>query len=282
MSAVPDVSVVIAAWDDYVSMLPACVESALSQSGVGVQVIVVDNASTVPLPWLAEGVEIVSTGRRLSAGAARNVGLGRVCAPVVLFLDADDALLPGALALLSGMLAAEPRAAAAIGKHLLWSPSSGRELVVNRSPRPVVYRLARHRRVFALLTLRLDCFPLVGCAVIRTPSARDAGGFGDASLAEDWALRSALAFRGRIAFTRDPVVRVRVRDGSLWHRDHSRAELDAMFAGFRRRRLEDPRLPAWGRLALAPIAFAHRRDARRMTAAGAFRPAREVLAEGGA
>jgi glycosyltransferase involved in cell wall biosynthesis len=275
----PDVAIVIAVWDDYVTMLPACVDSILSQAGVGVETIVVDNASATPLPALPERVAVVRAARRLSAGAARNLGLAHVTAPLVLFLDADDTLLPGALRLLSEMLAATPGAVAAVGKHLLWSPTTGRELIVERSPRPPVYRLAPHRRLFSLLTLRFDCFPLVGCAALRTAAARDASGFGDASLAEDWALRSALAFRGRVMFTREPVVRVRVRDGSLWHRDHSRAELDAMFADFRRRRLADPRLPAWARLMIAPIASAHRRDARRMTAAGAFRPAREVLAE---
>jgi hypothetical protein len=141
-----------------------------------------------------------------------------------------------------------------------------------------VYRLARRRRLFALTTLRFDCYPLVGCAAVRTEVARDAGGFGDASLAEDWALRSALAFRGRVIFTREPVVRVRVRDGSLWHREHSRSELEAMFTSFRGRRASDPRLPVWGKLVLAPIAALHRRDARRMTASGAFRPADEGLA----
>jgi glycosyltransferase involved in cell wall biosynthesis len=272
-----NLSVVVAVWDDYMPMLPDCVGSVMSQAGVKVQTIVVDNASTTALPDLPERVTVVRAGSRLSAGAARNLGLAHVSAPLVLFLDADDLLLPGALRSLAGMLAANGDAIAAVGKHLLWSPATGRELVVERSPRPAVYRLARHRRLFALMTLRFDCYPLVGCAVVRTPAARDAAGFGDASLAEDWSLRSALAFRGRVIFTREPVVRVRVRDGSLWHRDHSSSELDAMFAAFRRRRLADPRLPTSGKLLLAPIALAHRRDIRRMTAAGAFRPAHEVL-----
>jgi hypothetical protein len=176
------------------------------------------------------------------------------------------------------MLSGDPRAIAAVGKHLLWNPSTGGELVVERSPRPLVYRLARLRRLFALVTLRYDCYPLVGCGAVRTAAAVDAGGFGDADLAEDWILRSALAFRGPVIFTREPVVRVRLRDGSLWQREHPRSELDRMFAEFRRQRHADRRLPPWGKLMLAPIAFAHRRDARRMTAAGAFRPAAQGLA----
>jgi len=271
------VSVVIAVWDDYVELLGDCVESVLAQDGIEVDVVVVDNASTRPLPPLPDGVRVVASDSRLSAGSARNLGLEQVRTPLVLFLDADDALLPGALAQLAELAAVNPRAVAAVGKHLLWNPTNGREAIVERSPRPPVYRLARHPRLLAAVTLRFDCYPLVGCALIRAASAREAGGFGDASLAEDWALRSALAFRGHIAFTVAPVVRVRVREGSLWHRAHSRAELEAMYAEFREARRSDPRLPWWGRLLLGPIARAHRHDAHRLTAAGAFRPADEGL-----
>jgi succinoglycan biosynthesis protein ExoO len=266
------VCVVIAVWDSYASLVSDAVASALSQTGVEVEVVVVDNASVAPLPSFGDRARIVRAPVRLSAGAARNLGLGHANASFVLFLDADDTLLPGALARLVHLLRRDPRAVLAVGKHLLWSPTTGQELVVDRAPRPAVYRVARHPRTLALLTLRFDCYPLVGCAVIRTDAARDAGGFADDSLAEDWALRSALAFRGRVLFTPSTVVRVRVRDGSLWHRDHSRSELTAMFREFRRRRRADRRLPLWGRLALAPIALAQSLDARRLTAAGDFRP----------
>lgn len=271
------VSVVVAVWDDYVELLSSSVGSVLAQDGVEADVVVVDNASTRPLPPLPYCVRVVVSDSRLSAGSARNLGLAHVRTPLVLFLDADDTLLPGALAELTELVAGNPRAVAAVGKHLLWNPASGREAIVERSPRPAVYRLARRRRLLAAVTLRFDCYPLVGCALIRTAAAREASGFGDSSLAEDWALRSALAFRGRIAFTVTPVVRVRVREGSLWHRAHSRAELEAMYAQFRSARLADPRLPWWGRLLLRPIARAHRHDARRLTATGAFRPADEGL-----
>jgi glycosyltransferase involved in cell wall biosynthesis len=272
-----DVSVVIPAWDAYVELLPEAVESARAQAGVRVEVVVVENASSRPVGGLDDDVRLVRADVRLSAGGARNLGLEHVVAPLVLFLDADDQLLPGALEHLLCMLHGERDAVAAVGKHLLWNPTSGRELVVRRSPRPAVYRIARHRNALALLTLRYDCYPLVGCAVIRTEAARDAGGFAANSLGEDWALRSALAFRGRVLFSPTPVVRVRVRDGSLWHREHSRSELDEMFAGFRARRRTDPRLPLWGRAVLHPIGLAHRLDARRLTSHGTFRPAHEGL-----
>ena len=58
--------------------------------------VVVDNASTVTVPRL-KGTDVVRTPQRLSAGEARNAGLRHVNTEFVMFLDADDELLEGAL-----------------------------------------------------------------------------------------------------------------------------------------------------------------------------------------
>src|SRR5207247_5170733 len=81
----PSVAVVIPAWDDYVQRdLERAVASVTSQD-LPARVIVVDNASRRPIPPL-DGVSVVSTGRRLTRGAARNVGLELVTEPFVVFL----------------------------------------------------------------------------------------------------------------------------------------------------------------------------------------------------
>lgn len=269
----PSVSIVIAVWDSYCELLPEAVQSALEQEGVDVQLIVVDNASRAPLPPLPEQVTVLRAPERMSAGAARNLALARLNAPAVLFLDADDVLLPGALARLAALLDTRRGAVAAVCKRVLWDPDSGTQRLNECSPRPLVYLLSRYWRTFAALTLRYDVFQLTGCALLNRDAVRDAGGFGDASLAEDWMLRSSLAARGRIVFGREGVVRFRVRHGSLWHREHSRAELDRAYAAFRAHRLRDQRLPLWARALMPLIAAAHRRDVRKLTAGGPFRPA---------
>ena len=268
----PAVTVVIAVWDRYCTLLAEAVGSVLTQESVDVELIVVDNASTAPLPPLPPEVTVLRSRDRLSAGAARNLGLTRVSMPAVLFLDADDVLLPGALHRLHDLLRSHPGAVAAVCKRLLWDPVSQTERINERSPRPLVYRLCRWPRAFAALTLRYDVFQLTGCALLDTGVVRDAGGFGDASLAEDWMLRSALAARGRVVFGRNPVVRFRVSGDSLWHREHSREELDGTYAAFRAHRLSDPRLPRWGRALMPLIAAGHGHDIRRLTATGPFRP----------
>ena len=91
----PRVAVVIPVWDAYVGFLGEALASVRDQA-VEAEVIVVDNASTEPVA-AAEGARVVRSDARLSTGAARNLGLESVTAPLVVFLDADDLMRPGAL-----------------------------------------------------------------------------------------------------------------------------------------------------------------------------------------
>jgi glycosyltransferase involved in cell wall biosynthesis len=80
------------------------VRSALEQQGVDVEVLAVDDGSTdgtldalKRLEGDARGRLRVLSGAHAGACAARNAGLRGTAAPIVRFLDADDALLPDAL-----------------------------------------------------------------------------------------------------------------------------------------------------------------------------------------
>jgi glycosyltransferase involved in cell wall biosynthesis len=185
------VTVVIPVWDAYVDVLPEAVAS-VADDAPGTSILVVDNASTVPVPELP-GTTVVRTPRRLSVGAARNVGLDAVTTEHVLVLDADDRLLPGTLAFLRGRLAADPGIALALTSIL--DAATGRR---HRSPRGFVRRLARRPQLFAVLNCVWSLFPIQGCAMMRAAQARDAGGYGDANWGDDWVLAVSLAFRGRV------------------------------------------------------------------------------------
>ena len=67
----PDVSVVVPVWDGYVRFLDECVASVRAQEGVAWELIVVDNASSVPIADVP-GARTVRSAQRLSTGAARN------------------------------------------------------------------------------------------------------------------------------------------------------------------------------------------------------------------
>src|SRR5262249_49002093 len=96
-------TVVIPAWDGYAGApLRAALRSVLDQA-VPMRVLVVDNASLSELTGTG-GVDVVRSERRLTVGAARNLGLAAVTTPYVVFWDADDVMLPGTLAFLQARI----------------------------------------------------------------------------------------------------------------------------------------------------------------------------------
>lgn len=98
------VSVVIPNYN-YARFLPECIESVLSQEGVDVDVIVVDDASTdesakVIGRLVAEHDRVQSVFNPENRGAVRtfNAGLALAEGEWIVRLDADDLLTPGSLA----------------------------------------------------------------------------------------------------------------------------------------------------------------------------------------
>jgi glycosyltransferase involved in cell wall biosynthesis len=111
MTANADVTVVVTNYN-YARFLPEAVDSALAQEGGPPRVVVVDDGSTEPateavLAALPPAVEVVRQAN-VGLSAARNAGLARAATPFLIVLDADDRLLPGALATLKAPLLAEP------------------------------------------------------------------------------------------------------------------------------------------------------------------------------
>jgi glycosyltransferase involved in cell wall biosynthesis len=265
------ITIVVPIWDAYCRKLRACVDDLLQQDGDH-EILVVDNASTAPLPELPQGVRTFRLDRRATVGAARNAAMAHVTTPFVLFADADDRLLPGTVAFLVSELRARPEIVAAVVRHLHWDPETDTRTETNGAPRPIVYRLAPLRSLLALCTLRFNIFPIVGCAAVRADAVRASGGFGDGNVAEDWELCAALAWRGPIGFYRRPGRLYAVEEGSLWHRRHSREEFEERYDAFRRRLFADPAVPMWAR-ALRPIVAAlHRHDLNEIFRDGAYHP----------
>ena len=97
------VSVVIPAYNA-AGVLSQCVSSVLAQEGVEVEVVIVDDGSADDTLAVATGlaeadprVRVVSKPNG-GVSSARNAGLDAATGEVVVFVDADDALVPGALA----------------------------------------------------------------------------------------------------------------------------------------------------------------------------------------
>jgi glycosyltransferase involved in cell wall biosynthesis len=130
-----DVTVVIANYD-YGRFLPEAVESALKQEA---RVVVVDDGSSEPLPQLPPEVEVIRQANK-GVAWARNAGLARVETPYALVLDADDRLLPGALAALRAPLEADPKLGYAYGRMRFFGDWSGELRFPPYDPYALLYR----------------------------------------------------------------------------------------------------------------------------------------------
>lgn len=110
----PLVSVVIPCYN-YARYLAEAVNSAVSQEGVDVDVIIVDDASTDGSPRLARliaaadpHVRAVLHPSNMGHIATYNDGLSRVTGDYVVLLSADDVLAPGALARSTALMERHP------------------------------------------------------------------------------------------------------------------------------------------------------------------------------
>jgi SAM-dependent methyltransferase len=130
----PLVSIVIPCYN-HARYLDAAIGSALAQTHASVEVIVVDDGSTDDSAAVAErhaGVRLVRQRNR-GLGAARNTGLRESRGAFLTFLDADDRLLPGAIAAGLHALAADDAAAFAFGRYRVVD-DAGRVLDVPVTP----------------------------------------------------------------------------------------------------------------------------------------------------
>jgi GT2 family glycosyltransferase len=165
---VSEITAVIANYN-YGRYLREAVDSALDE---GAHVIVVDDASTEPLPELPDGVDLLRHEQNQGVARARNDGLERAETPFVIVLDADDRLLPGALEKLREPLDADPKLGFAYGRMRFFGDWEGELRFPPYDPYALLYR---H-------TIGLS-------ALTRREVFRDTGGF-DAAFAqfEDWEL----------------------------------------------------------------------------------------------
>ncbi|MDB6070144.1 MAG: putative glycosyltransferase [Verrucomicrobiales bacterium] len=115
------------------ALLPAAIASARQAAlRVPLEIIVVDDASTDDTPQTCAALTGVTTLRlpvNQGLASARNAGIRAASAPLIAFLDDDDARLPGSLDLQAGRLEASPQAALVYAQveclpnHTLWPPA---------------------------------------------------------------------------------------------------------------------------------------------------------------
>lgn len=175
----------------------AAVDSALSQGVEGVEVIVVDDGSTDDTQTrLAPFAHRITLQRQQNSGqaAARNAALKLARGECIMFLDADDRLLPGKIALQLGYLRAHPAMSGVFSDGLLVTPEGE---VLNRvsAESPAGLFSAEGAAQLRRHLLRGHPFP-IHCALLRRSAVETVGGFDESLRARedlDFWLRFAAA-----------------------------------------------------------------------------------------
>ena len=215
MSAAPRVSVVVPCYNAE-RYLAAALDSALSQEGVAVEVLVADDGSTdgtaAVLAQYGDRVRVLQQHHR-GPSAARNACLRVARGEYLALLDADDRYRPGKLA---------RQAAVLDGRPDVGLVSTG-WVVVDADGRPLP-RQGRSREqgdVRRRLLVGNLAHPVA--VMMRRAQVLEAGGFDESlQVNEDWDLFIRLALRGaRWACIDEPLCEYRVHGGQ----SHRRVQL---------------------------------------------------------
>ncbi|MBA4291125.1 MAG: glycosyltransferase family 2 protein [Pseudomonas sp.] len=118
------ISIVIPAYN-YGKTLPRAAESVLCQLDERAELIIIDDGSTDNTPVVIAALERAYPGRfrgvrqdNAGLAAVRNRGIDEARGAYLVFLDADDEMVDGALALLLGHIAENPDSRLIIGGHI--------------------------------------------------------------------------------------------------------------------------------------------------------------------
>ena len=193
------------------------VMSALDQGPIVAEVIVADDGSTDGTAAALDAIADPRLRRCATGGegvsSARNSAMALACGDWVLFLDADDRLVPGAVAAL--LRDARPEASAVYGDYDRIDVG-GRRVGL----RHVARRWRRKPSGDILRAITTGNFIGVGCLAVRRAVFERIGGFhADIGLCEDWLMWCRIAAVGPVDYKPGlHVVDYRIHGASTMHR----------------------------------------------------------------
>lgn len=186
------VSIVIACFND-ARFLPAAIESALAQNHRPLEVITVDDGSTEDLTLVTARYPDVRYIRQehRGAGAAKRRGLSAAKGEFLIYLDADDELLPDAVSSFVACLRDAPDAAFAYG-HQQFIDADG-DVDTTRPRRDARYQTPVGGDPYSYMLRENHPLRVSGAVCYRTAFLRSIGGPADLEAAADLDLNLRLA-----------------------------------------------------------------------------------------
>ena len=187
------VSVVIACYN-HGRFLPAALESVLAQDYAEIELIVVDDGSTDETPAAAGHYPAIRYLRQENqgSGAAKRHGLEASAGTFLMFLDADDTLLPGAVESLVRCLEERPDCAYSYG-HQQFIDDAG-VVITSRPRRAERYQMCIRDDPYRHMLRTNHPIRVSGAVCYRTELLRRSGGHAvDLEGAEDLDVNLRLA-----------------------------------------------------------------------------------------
>ncbi len=222
---------------NYAHLLPRALDSVLMQQAADIELIVVDDGSTDDSSSVLEDYAAryprLQVIRQANAGAAaaRNRGIRLAHGPYALLLDADDELLPAALATLRTVLASNPAVGMVLGAQISVYPD-GRERLRMPAAVPKVspQQLAKHYLLDKRISISHSCSLFRRDLLLQRPYPENLRG------GEDVAVFAYLLVSAPVAVTQEALARIHKHADSLRHNredDEQRAfaMVSAVFAG---------------------------------------------------
>ncbi|WP_259644997.1 glycosyltransferase family A protein [Pseudomonas cichorii] len=224
----PLISVVIPAYN-YALLLPRAIDSVLAQLADDVELVIVNDGSTDDTRRVLDdyqarhetGMTVVHQANA-GAAAARNHGVRLARGRYALMLDADDELLPDALALLRQAVTDNPEAGLVLGGQVSVYPD-GRERV--RQPTPVqgsADQLVRRYLLQKKIAISHCCTLLRRDLLLERPYPHNLRS------GEDIPVFAYVLVSAPVALVQQPVARIYKHADSL---RHSRADEESVATG---------------------------------------------------
>jgi glycosyltransferase involved in cell wall biosynthesis len=186
---------------EHVRLLHETLQTVSAQTYHEYEVIIVDDASTLPVFPVAAAFPQTITLRQDHAGPAiaRNTGIARSRGQYLVFLDADDQLLPSALATGISALQRHPDAGFAVGPR--------EEMTFDGKPVPWTVRPPPQQANIYLPLLRFDWYIIPpSSAMFRRAVVDNVGGFRDPWGADDLDFYLRVAHRHTACCYQEPAV----------------------------------------------------------------------------